>query len=589
MNDVSALAAPTAAAATAGTLADLEARGVAALLERLPANVFLADPALRLVHANARALETLRRVEPAVRRAFGLPIDDLVGGSIHRFHRDPARVERILRTPGALPHQARFEFDEVTLETRIDAVLDAQGDVSCYVVAWEDVSETVRNAAGMRDEGANLQAVVRVLEAVGRARASDDAARAALEAVQAAFGWSYGAYWRRDPQAEALVFGFDAGEADEAFRRVTASATFAQGVGVVGRAWASGDLVFEPDLGAVQDCVRAPVAQRHGIRSGVCFPLLVRGRVVGALDFLSREALALSPSRLAALRTVGRLTSAALERLADSTEVLANGAEVARSSERLADAASEIAGICQTMAGNAEETSAQAALVSTAAEQVDKNVQSVSAGVEEMNASIREIARSAAEAARVSDGGYQTAQHATRLVSKLGQSGREIGDVIKVITSIAQQTKLLALNATIEAARAGEAGRGFAVVANEVKELAKETAQATDEIARRIEAIQADTTSAVSGIESIATTVGRINELQATIASAVEQQSATSNEVARNVAEAAKATSEIARNIAGVAEAAAGTSRGVLDTQRAVDEVAAMSEGLRGLAQRLGG
>ena len=147
-------------------------------------------------------------------------------------------------------------------------------------------------------------------------------------------------------------------------------------------------------------------------------------------------------------------------------------------------------------------------------------------------------------------------------ISKLGQSSAEIGQVIKVITSIAQQTNLLALNATIEAARAGEAGKGFAVVANEVKELAKETAKATEDISRKIEAIQGDTNGAVSAISQISQVIGQISDIQTTIASAIEEQSATTNEIGRTLAEAAKGSTDISKNIGGVAEAAQRHHRG---------------------------
>jgi methyl-accepting chemotaxis protein len=168
-------------------------------------------------------------------------------------------------------------------------------------------------------------------------------------------------------------------------------------------------------------------------------------------------------------------------------------------------------------------------------------------------------------------------------VAKLGESSTEIGNVIKVITSIAEQTNLLALNATIEAARAGEAGKGFAVVANEVKELATETARATEDIAQRIETIQGDTTAAVESINRITETIARINDIQNAIASAVEEQAATTNEIGRNVAEAAKGTNEIAENITGVAHAAADTAQGVGSTQEAAGELARMAEELKGL------
>jgi methyl-accepting chemotaxis protein len=166
-------------------------------------------------------------------------------------------------------------------------------------------------------------------------------------------------------------------------------------------------------------------------------------------------------------------------------------------------------------------------------------------------------------------------------VKKLGESSQEIGNVIKVITSIAQQTNLLALNATIEAARAGEAGKGFAVVANEVKELAKQTARATEDIGRKIESIQGDTKGAVKAIEEISTIINQINDISNSIASAVEEQTVTTNEIGRSVAEAATGVGDIARNIGGVASAAKDTTRGANDTRKASQELSQMAARLQ--------
>jgi methyl-accepting chemotaxis protein len=171
-------------------------------------------------------------------------------------------------------------------------------------------------------------------------------------------------------------------------------------------------------------------------------------------------------------------------------------------------------------------------------------------------------------------------------ISKLGESSAEIGNVVKVITSIAEQTNLLALNATIEAARAGEAGKGFAVVANEVKELAQETAKATEDISRRVVTIQDDTTAAVAAIEQISAVISRISDFQTTIAAAVEEQTATTGEVVRNVAEAATGGVQISENVAGVAEAAQTTSAGIAQAQSASADLARMSAELQQIVSR---
>ncbi len=259
---------------------------------------------------------------------------------------------------------------------------------------------------------------------------------------------------------------------------------------------------------------------------------------------------------------------------------------IGQNAQALSSASEELTATSQQMSANAEETSAQANVVSAGAEQVNKNLQTVATGTEEMGASIREIAKNAHESAKAATGAVKVAEDATQIVSKLGDSSTEIGQVIKVITSIAQQTNLLALNATIEAARAGEAGKGFAVVANEVKELAKQTAKATEDISRKIEAIQTDTKSAVGAIGQISGVIRQVNDISNTIATAVEEQNATTNEMARNVGEAAKGSGEITSNISGVAGAAQSTTHGANDSLKAAQSLAQMATELRSLVEQ---
>jgi methyl-accepting chemotaxis protein len=247
----------------------------------------------------------------------------------------------------------------------------------------------------------------------------------------------------------------------------------------------------------------------------------------------------------------------------------------------VAAAAEEMSASTTQVAAGSEETSVQAGVVAAAAEQVSRNVQTVAAGAEQMGASIREISQNANEAARASNEAVEQSERTRITVVDLGTSSQEIGAVVKVITSIAEQTNLLALNATIEAARAGEAGKGFAVVASEVKDLAAESARAAEDIARRIDVNRSQTESAVAAISGIGEIIATINDYQLTIASAVEEQTATTTEMSRSVTEAATGSGEIAQNIVGVASAAVASSDVVAQMGTAVQELAMMSADLR--------
>ncbi|WP_238011034.1 methyl-accepting chemotaxis protein [Dactylosporangium sp. AC04546] len=288
-------------------------------------------------------------------------------------------------------------------------------------------------------------------------------------------------------------------------------------------------------------------------------------------------------SGVTATDEVGRMAAAldrAISRLrADVTQLAGNAGT-------LQDAAGRLTSVSQAVDTTAGEASRQAGTVASAAGEVSDDLQVVSAGSAEMGASIREISRSTSEATTVAAQAVEVANATSATVARLGESSTEIATVVKVITAIAEQTNLLALNATIEAARAGEAGKGFAVVASEVKDLAQETAKATEDIVARVGTIQSDTNSAVGAIGEISAIIERINSIQLTIASAVEEQSATTEEMSRTLSRAASGAGGIASTISGVSDATRRTTDTVSDTRQAADELAGMSAQLQTLVSR---
>ena len=257
--------------------------------------------------------------------------------------------------------------------------------------------------------------------------------------------------------------------------------------------------------------------------------------------------------------------------------------KIGENAEGVSVASDQLASVSTELSATAEETAVQAQVVSAAAEQVSTNMTTVATAVEEMSASVREIAGNAEQATHVANQAVHAAEQTNDTVGKLGVSSAEIGKVIEVITSIAEQTNLLALNATIEAARAGEAGKGFAVVANEVKELAKQTAEATEEISSKIAAIQGDTQGAVDAIAEITSVITQISDIQTSIASAVEEQTVVTNEITRSISEAARGSAEIAENISAVAMAAQSTTAAATQAQQSAGDLAIRADNLQAL------
>jgi methyl-accepting chemotaxis protein len=252
----------------------------------------------------------------------------------------------------------------------------------------------------------------------------------------------------------------------------------------------------------------------------------------------------------------------------------------------LSGSAEKLMSISESLQNNADKTSEQTTVVSSSTEGINNMINTVSSGTEQMSASIQEISKNVNDATNIASTAVELAKTTNKTISQLGQSSMEIGDIIKVITSIAEQTNLLALNATIEAARAGDAGKGFAVVANEVKQLANQTAEATDDISKKIQSNQKDTEQAITVIGEITSIINQVNEIITTIAGAVVEQAATTGEMSRNISEVVKGSSDISQSITQVAQNAKTASAETGEARDAVSELVNMAETLHKLVSQ---
>ncbi|MDH5762767.1 MAG: methyl-accepting chemotaxis protein [Nitrospinota bacterium] len=510
---------------------------VRAMLESAPINVMYANKDLVLQYMNPASVKTMETLE----HLLPCKVSEMVGQTIDIYHKNPQPIRRLLSDPKNLPHRANIQLGDQVLDLLVSPMYGNQGSYLGPMVTWSIVTDKVKLESEMAQAKNMVEnAPINIMYA-NRDLVLQYMNPASVETML---------------KLEHLLpckVGEMIGQSIDIYHKnpVPIQRLLSDPKNLPHRA----NIQLGPEI---LDLLVSPMLDNKGNYIG---PMVTWEIVTQKLEMEKRDAE--MTKNLQAILT-----------------------KITTNSETLAGAAEELMATSQQMANGAEETSSQANVVASASEQIRKNIQSVATGADEMTSSIKEIAQNAHEAARVTSEAVTRAEITNKTVAELGTSSSEIGDVIKVITSIAEQTNLLALNATIEAARAGEAGKGFAVVANEVKELANQTAQATDNISKKIQDIQANTKNAVDAISSITEVISQINDISNTIASSVEEQTATTNEMARGVNEAAMGAEEIVRNITGVADAAADTSSGAVQTQKAASELAQMASDLQGIANQ---
>ena len=561
------------------------------MMENCSLNILRADTNLIIRYMNPASRATLAKL------AHLLPckVEDVVGSSIDIFHKHPEHQRRMMADPKNLPHQADIRLGPETLNLNLSPIYDEEKNYVGAMLAWEIATARVASAADNAGQ----------LAAIGKSQAviefkMDGTIVSANENFLKALGYTLDEIKGRHHSMFVEEAFRNSAEYREFWAKLNRGEYVADEFKRIGKG--GKEIWIQASYNPILDVNSKPckvvkyatditeqVRIKNEVAQGAEREKVVAQELKQKVDSILAVVAAAAQGDLTQDVTVsgsdaiGQMGEALGKFFADLRQSMGS---IGESAVNLSSAAEELTAVSQQMSANAEETSAQTKVASSATTQVSQNLQTVATGAEEMGSSIKEIAKNATEAAKVATSAVKVADTANATVTKLGESSAEIGQVIKVITSIAQQTNLLALNATIEAARAGEAGKGFAVVANEVKELAKETAKATEDIGRKIEAIQTDTKAAVEAIASISEVINQVNGISNTIATAVEEQNATTNEMARNVSEAARGSGEITSNISGVAQAAESTSRGASDTQKAAQQLVHTSAELRRLVER---
>jgi len=512
--------------------AEIQQNTLGQMLDYMPVNVMTCDPTtFKITFVNRTSVETLRKLE----HLLPVKADQLLGQSVDIFHKDPAHQRRMLAEPRNLPHHATIRLGDELLDLLVTPIRSREGTYIAAMLTWSVVTEQMKTQA-------ETERLTQMIEHMPINVMMCDKVDFRIN------------YMNKQSQ-ETL-------RAIERLLPVKADQILGQCIDI-----------FHKN----------PSHQRRLLADPANLPHR-------AVIQLGEEFLDLN---VAAIRDKSGAYLGPMVSWAVVTDQIKMSNRVKEVVDVVASASTELQSSAESLAGTAEESTRQSSTAAAAAEQASTSVQTVASAAEELSSSISEINRQVSQSAEIAKGAVDEATRTNTVIQGLAEAAEKIGEVVRLINDIASQTKLLALNATIEAARAGEAGKGFAVVASEVKNLADQTSKATTQIASQIGGMQTETKNAVSAISQIGATIGKISEISTTIASAVEQQGAATQEIARNVQQAAAGTQEVSNNISGVTQAATQTGAAAAEILKASGELAKQSDALKGeidtFMSRLGG